>query len=83
MHSLIPIFGAKVVDKGIATLSLLQVHLFLLRDFPLSSRAYFITGLSFVRTQTRGEVVWFVFTGPFLPFQVEKPLPSWRFKGRE
>jgi hypothetical protein len=43
LHRVIPIFGAKVVDKGIAIVSSLQVHLFQ-KDFSLSVGAYFIIG---------------------------------------
>jgi hypothetical protein len=41
LHRVIPKFGWKVVEKGIATLSLLQVHLFQ-KDFSLSADTYFI-----------------------------------------
>jgi hypothetical protein len=47
MHSFIPIFGAKVVEKGIVRESLVQVHLFH-KDFSLSAATYFIIGSWFV-----------------------------------
>jgi len=63
-----PHFGVKVVEKGIAILSLVQVHLFH-KDFSLSVDAYFIAGSCFVRTITIGEVRMVCLYGTLSPFQ--------------
>jgi len=71
LHTFIPIFGAKVVDKGLVIVSSLQVHLFH-TDFSLSVGAYFIAHSWFVRTITIGEVRMVCLYGTLSPFQCGK-----------
>jgi hypothetical protein len=75
LHSFIPIFGAKVVEKGIVRESSVQVHLFYQRLLALGSS--FIIGLCLFVRQREEKEAWFAFTGHVLPFSVEKCSPFW------